>query len=543
MPIRISRKSRSRIRQQKLEFESLEQRQLMACDDALTSALFNSPMAGALMGNLASVRSTTSTASQPLSATAVDDAFEENDTWATASDLGTVAQSKTIDKLVADSADWFRFKLGGLPNSSAAISLSFQNAQGDLDLAVYSSDGRRIGNSAGTGNSERVSLAGLTTTSFYVQVYGYRGIKNPNYSMTINPGQAVADDIYEPNNSLATAANLGSLAAAKTVSNLVMADAQDWYQFQVNGTGSNTRYVGINFNNSRGDLDLEVLDSTGRRVGLSDGVTNSERVSLNTLGSGTYYVRVYGYRGALNPNYQLIVDPGVPEVPTNPTNPTPPNTSAFNIQLNATGLTATQRAIFNNAAARWEQIIVGDLPSVTFQGRVIDDLSIDVSARSIDGAGGVLGQAAADRFRSGSQLPYHGFAEFDSADLAQMEANGTLFSVVLHEIGHVLGIGTLWQRLGLVSGAGTSNPLFTGRQATAEYNTLTGTTSRGIPVENSGGSGTADAHWRESIFTGELMTGYIGPGTRLPLSRVTVASLADLGYQVNINAADAYRLS
>src|SRR5262249_31094748 len=37
----------------------------------------------------------------------------------------------------------------------------------------------------------------------------------------------------------------------------------------------------------------------------------------------------------------------------------------------------------------------------------------------------------------------------------------------------------------------------------------------------------------------EVMTGYLNNGTN-PLSRVTVASLADLGYQVNMNAADAY---
>ena len=37
-------------------------------------------------------------------------------------------------------------------------------------------------------------------------------------------------------------------------------------------------------------------------------------------------------------------------------------------------------------------------------------------------------------------------------------------------------------------------------------------------------------------FTNELMTGYVGPGRDLPLSRVTIASLADLGYQVNMGA-------
>jgi hypothetical protein len=33
--------------------------------------------------------------------------------------------------------------------------------------------------------------------------------------------------------------------------------------------------------------------------------------------------------------------------------------------------------------------------------------------------------------------------QFDSADVANMYANGTWTNVILHEIGHILGIGTL----------------------------------------------------------------------------------------------------
>jgi hypothetical protein len=78
----------------------------------------------------------------------------------------------------------------------------------------------------------------------------------------------------------------------------------------------------------------------------------------------------------------------------------------------------------------------------------------------------------------------------------------------MHEMGHVLGIGTIWSSLGLLSGAGGSNPMFTGAQATAAYNQIFGTSASGVPVENSGGSGTRDAHWRESIFNTEQMKGW-----------------------------------
>jgi Leishmanolysin len=130
--------------------------------------------------------------------------------------------------------------------------------------------------------------------------------------------------------------------------------------------------------------------------------------------------------------------------------------------------------------------------------------------------------------------------EFDTADMASMEANGTLMAVVMHEMGHVLGVGTIWSTLGLLSGRGTTNPTFTGSQATAAYNQIFNTNVTGVPVENTGGGGTRDAHWRETIFKNELMTGWTGPGTVMPLSLVTAASLADMGYTVNLAMADPF---
>jgi hypothetical protein len=180
------------------------------------------------------------------------------------------------------------------------------------------------------------------------------------------------------------------------------------------------------------------------------------------------------------------------------------------------------------------------LPNATYRGQTVDDVLINASAPTIDGVGGILGQSGPDAFRAGSLLPIHGVMEFDSADMQSMLSSGLLYSVVLHEMGHILGIGTLWEDEGLLSGAGTSNPIFTGANATAQYNQIFGTNARGVPVEATGGPGTADSHWRETVFTNELMTGWAGPGTNLPLSRVTIGSLADLGYTVNYAAADPY---
>jgi hypothetical protein len=217
--------------------------------------------------------------------------------------------------------------------------------------------------------------------------------------------------------------------------------------------------------------------------------------------------------------------------------------SNFNIQLRFTGgLSASQRSVFELAKARWQEIITGDLPSVDIDGEEIDDLLIEASGESIDGAGRVLGQAGPTHVRTDSQLPCKGIMAFDVADLADMEANGSLVDVIIHEMGHVIGLGTIWHDKGLVVGANTNNPEFTGVQSKSVYASLRGESQpKNVPLENEGGAGTAEGHWREVTFDNELMTGFIDPGEN-PLSRLTIAALQDLGYQVNPSLADGYSL-
>jgi hypothetical protein len=249
------------------------------------------------------------------------------------------------------------------------------------------------------------------------------------------------------------------------------------------------------------------------------------------LAPGTYYIGgIADYNNQIsetndsNNNYNAVAITVAPS-------------SSFDIVIDFSGDAAYQ-SYFDAAAARWEQVITGDLPGVfdsTYGS--IDDLLINASVVPIDGAGGILGQAGPDRFRSGSLLPYHGAMQFDSADLASMAANGTLSYVILHEMGHILGIGTIWSSLGLRNGF-----QYTGADALAQYRAVSGDASATyVPLESGGGSGTAGSHWSESVFGNELMTGYIS-GTPDPLSVITIGSLQDMGYQVNYGAADPYTM-
>ncbi len=221
--------------------------------------------------------------------------------------------------------------------------------------------------------------------------------------------------------------------------------------------------------------------------------------------------------------------------------------SPFTIEVRFLGgLTSKQKDAFKFAADRWSRVIVGDLPAVQVDGEVIDDLLILAHGEPIDGPGKILGQAGPTHLRPASApsaafLPAKGTMAFDTADLQKMAADGTLKDVITHEMGHVLGIGTVWSHKSLLKGAGTANPTFVGKNAKREYGVLRGGGHRPVPVENAGGPGTADSHWRETVFGNELMTGFVAAAAN-PLSRMTVASLKDLGYVVDMDAAEGYSL-
>jgi len=223
------------------------------------------------------------------------------------------------------------------------------------------------------------------------------------------------------------------------------------------------------------------------------------------------------------------------------------------------------RAAFERAAARWEKVIAQGLSDVEveihadtclkgspgYQG-TIDDLVIVVDLVRIDGAGGILGMAGpcylrGDKESTGYFLPLYGAMRLDADDVRRMQDRGILETVVLHEIGHILGIGVLWEqgpfdlleydardchdadRIGYVGAA-----------ALEAWRALGG--EGDVPVENEGGPGTKCSHWEEDVFGSELMTGWIN-GAGAPLSEVTVGALDDLGYRVDYGAADDFTLA
>jgi hypothetical protein len=136
---------------------------------------------------------------------------------------------------------------------------------------------------------------------------------------------------------------------------------------------------------------------------------------------------------------------------------------------------------------------------------------------------------------------------------------------------HVVGFGTIWTDKGVLQNpaftntenptpTGSTNPRFTGAAGLAQCLAAGGSANHctsGVAVEQCGNAGTADGHWRESFtttctgpnnspqggtpaFDSEMMTGYIEGTPNMPWSAMSIASFQDLGYTVNLLAADSY---
>ncbi len=223
------------------------------------------------------------------------------------------------------------------------------------------------------------------------------------------------------------------------------------------------------------------------------------------------------------------------------------------------------QAAFTKAAQRVNALVVGDVPDfalsnydVALQCQVngvapltetVGSVVIYASVDSIDGPGRVVGSAGPCAIRNTSKLTIVGTMKFDVADMTTIFNDGRLNDVIFHEMLHVLGFGTLWDPLykNLIINKGTPSTAYIGIAGIAGCVQSGGTgfkCSPTVPLENQGGVGTIDGHWRESIFTTELMTGIVSaPGVANPLSLMTIGALTDLGFVTNPAVADTYVLT
>lgn len=230
--------------------------------------------------------------------------------------------------------------------------------------------------------------------------------------------------------------------------------------------------------------------------------------------------------------------------------------SRFNICLDLSSRRGKYRSWMDGfiiARNRWESIIVEDdgYPPANIAGvvqrsdiatklpRKVDDVYIAAAEEKIDGRGGILGMAGptAQKLYNGRYVTVGGIMKFDSADINYMLSLGTWPNFIEHEMGHVLGFGTMFSSNGIHTGL-TEDDVYKGKYAREEWERLG--CSGDLPIETDGGIGTAGGHWDEQCLQDEIMTGWADD--RMYLSRLTIAAFKDLGFGVNMDAADEFTI-
>ncbi|MDB2686920.1 PEP-CTERM sorting domain-containing protein [Mariniblastus sp.] len=223
----------------------------------------------------------------------------------------------------------------------------------------------------------------------------------------------------------------------------------------------------------------------------------------------------------------------------------------FDIVINYSG-DAEFQPFFNNAEAVWESILTGRVDGQE-GGTTFGTLEIDASIQSIDGPGNQIGAAGVTRFADDGSfiVATNALMRFDSADIDRLAGAGSFQDVILHEMGHALGVGgtSLWQRNGLYA-LGTGR--YRGENAIREYQREFDLDATSVPVQVGLRAGSDDNHWSQDAdqtvidplspnfgqsFSDELMTSNLSPNAFI--SNTTGGQFQDLGFVVDFDAIRA----
>jgi hypothetical protein len=352
------------------------------------------------------------------------------------------------------------------------------------------------------------------------------------------------------NGSLATAEN--QTPSFSRLDRVDGTNPSDFYRFSVGQSGVFT----ANLTGLTGDADVRLIQDANGNGAIDTGEIVAwqwERGTRNEsirrfLNPGTYMVQVLGYNNqaadyTLTTNFTAAAS----------------DDQQFRIELNfgntLNGLSEAARNAIMEAARFWEGIITSrsamtqsNVLPVTVAGENLtySDGTADTGTFVLSGP--TFTVDAANNLvilRGGSTLNIRKFSEFNANP-------GYLRDIMIHEFAHVFGFGLMWEPVEFVRSDGTrftagknwidrsANTYTANSYAGVAYGELLGTfTPTAIPIEPQ-----IFAHWDETRFDAELLTPFAEtPGTSAPLSSLTLAALRDLGWNINMGAAQVYALS
>lgn len=491
-----------------------------------------------------------------------------------------LAQSVSLDS--PQSSDWTIAGIGRYDDTSNTDLVWRNSRTGETNVWTYNGTTRSQINSASTVGA---NWTPIQTSDFNSTVSGTSNLvwrdatTGAISNWTISNGKLVKDGVVatEPDsnwklvgsfiaNASASAATAQSaattggstIATAATVNpafsisdSVNASNPSDFYRFSIAQSGVFT----ANLTGLTGDADVRLIQDSNGNGAIDSGEilawqwergTTSESIR-RFINAGTYYVQVLSYNNqaanfSLNTNFSAsATDPQQFQI-------------AINFDSTLSGLSQAARDAVNQAARFWEGVITGrssitqsntlnvtlDGQSLTYQDGTPDTSTLALSGPTLTVDG------------SNNLVITKGESTLNLRDLSQFNSNPAyLQTIMTHELAHVFGFGTIWQPITFGRTDGTSftagktyidrstSTYLANTYAGWAYGDLLGTrTPTAVPIEPQ-----VFAHWDETRFGSELMTPYAdAPGVLSPMSSLTLAALRDLGWSVNMGAAQPYSL-
>lgn len=209
-----------------------------------------------------------------------------------------------------DDLDFYRVQVQR--EQSLRVRIEFAHAQGDLDLAMRlpGSDGFAY-ESAGYEDVEMVYEACIDQPGeALILVAGYQQPRN-RYAMHIEQGAgqcdlACDDDAYDAGDGNDTANDFIAIELPFREEGLVICPQDDdFYAFDA--TEGDIISVLLDFEHAMGDLQLELYNSNGERLGQSRGTGDGELIEVEAGATDIYVVRVFGATRSVINTYTLDV--------------------------------------------------------------------------------------------------------------------------------------------------------------------------------------------------------------------------------------------
>jgi len=255
---------------------------------------------------------------------ACPDRFEDNDTRFGAGALSNMPELSVgcFDNLRAcyrtingaSDDDHYRVFVPG--DAELTVDATFQHDRGNIDLDIYDAVSLNVpiqprGNlSTSMMNSEQVRASNQSTSGkdYVVRVSGSGPTPfNNDYQLCLSL------NFLTPCPTSTENGDTQAMAVAQTpksFENITLCEnTEDWTSYTV-GAGERV-FFGMEQNTAFGDMDMELIDSSGTVVASATGVDNVDSIDTTVAAAGTYFLRIFPKDGLFIRNvYDLYVEIG-----------------------------------------------------------------------------------------------------------------------------------------------------------------------------------------------------------------------------------------